>query len=52
MLNHVESESEGGEGPRDLQGVLGRHADGIEGNAGAWVLLFLAKEEEMSPGPN
>lgn len=48
----MESESEGEEGPRDLQGVWGRHGDGIEGNTGAWVLLFLAKEEEMSPGPN
>lgn len=47
----MESESEGEEG-RDLQGVLGRHGDGIEGNAGTWVLLFLAKEEEMFPGPN
>lgn len=47
MLNSVESESEGEESPRDLQGVLGRHGDGIEGNAGTWVLLFLAKEEEI-----
>ena len=48
----MESESEGEEGSGDLQGVRGRHGDGIEGNTGAWVLLFLAKEEEMSPGPN